>query len=93
MPEFNRFPLKAYALGLRILACAAASLAMGTRKGEQDTYVRPILLQNSMVEGSPPCSPQMPSLMSGRVCLPSSAAILTNLPTPVWSSLANGSLS
>ena len=31
MPEFNRFPPKAYALGLRILACAADSLAMGTR--------------------------------------------------------------
>ena len=31
MPEFNRFPSKAYALGLRILACAADSLAMGTR--------------------------------------------------------------
>ena len=31
MPEFNRFPPKAYALGLRMFACAAASLAMGTR--------------------------------------------------------------
>ena len=40
---------------------------------------------------SPPCSPQIPSLMSGRVLLPSSAAILTSLPTPFWSSLANGS--
>ena len=31
MPEFNRFPSKAYALGLRMLACAAAKRAMGTR--------------------------------------------------------------
>ena len=31
MPEFNRFPQKAYALGLRMFACAADSLAMGTR--------------------------------------------------------------
>ena len=37
MPEFNRFLPKAYALGSRILACAAARRAIGTRKGEQDT--------------------------------------------------------
>ena len=37
MPEFNRFPPKAYALGLRILAWAAARRAMGTRYGEQET--------------------------------------------------------
>ena len=37
MPEFNRFPPKAYALGFLIFACAAASLAMGTLYGEQDT--------------------------------------------------------
>lgn len=37
MPKFNRFPSKAYALGLRMLACAAARRAIGTRKGEQDT--------------------------------------------------------
>ena len=37
MPEFNRFPSKAYALGLRMLACAAARRAIGTRYGEQLT--------------------------------------------------------
>ena len=37
MPEFNRFPPKAYALGLRMLACAAARRAIGTRYGEQLT--------------------------------------------------------
>lgn len=42
-------------LGLRMLACAAARRAIGTRKGEQETYVSPILWQNSTDEGSPPC--------------------------------------
>ena len=37
MPEFNRFPPKAYALGLRIFAWAAARRAIGTLYGEQDT--------------------------------------------------------
>src|ERR1035441_5013349 len=51
-------------------ACAAARLAIGTRKGLQLTYVRPRRWQNSTEFGSPPCSPQMPSLMSGRVWRP-----------------------
>ncbi len=60
---------------LLIAACAAANLAIGTRNGEQDTYVKPTLWQNSTDEGSPPCSPQIPSLIFGRVALPFSAAI------------------
>ena len=55
--------------------------------------VSPALWQNSTLDGSPPCSPQIPSLMSGLVAFPRSAAIFTSLPTPFWSSLANGSLS
>ena len=35
--------------------------------------------RTSTEDGSPPCSPQMPSLMSGRVCLPSLAAICNEL--------------
>src|SRR6516162_11388975 len=50
-----------------IAACAAASRATGTRNGEQLTYVSPIRWQNFTESGSPPCSPQMPSLISGRV--------------------------
>src|SRR4051794_34506473 len=52
--------------GLRSAACAAARRATGTRKGEQLTYARPIWWQKTMLDGSPPCSPQIPSLMSGR---------------------------
>ncbi len=52
-----------------IAACAAASRATGTRKGEQLTYVSPMRWQNFTESGSPPCSPQMPSLISGRVLL------------------------
>ncbi len=39
---------------------------------------------------SPPCSPQMPNLMPGRVLLPFAAAISMSWPTPVWSIEANG---
>ena len=74
-----------------MFAWAAASLAIGTLNGEHETYVNPMLWQNSIVEGSPPCSPQIPSLMLGLTTLASSIANLTNLPTPTWSSLANGS--
>src|SRR3989344_9294720 len=45
---------------LRSAACAAANLAIGTLNGEQETFVRPILWQNSTEAGSPPCSPQIP---------------------------------
>src|ERR1022692_1619896 len=62
-------------------ACAAAKRAIGTRKGLQLTYVRPRRWQNSTELGSPPCSPQMPSLMSGRVWRPFSTAIFINSPT------------
>ena len=44
-----------------ILACAAASLAIGTLNGEQLTKSRPIMWQNSTELGSPPCSPQIPT--------------------------------
>src|ERR1017187_4101395 len=44
-----------------------------------------------MEEGSPPCSPQIPILMVGRVLRPFSTAILSNCPTPSRSSTANGS--
>lgn len=76
-----------------IAACAAARRAIGTRKGEQETYVSPSLWQNSTDDGSPPCSPQMPRCISGRVAFPSLTAICMSLPTPSWSSLANGSFS
>jgi hypothetical protein len=46
-------------------ACAAASLAIGTRKGEQETQSSPVRSQKAMEAGSPPCSPQMPSLRPG----------------------------
>src|SRR3569623_747483 len=42
--------------------------------------------------GSPPCSPQMPSLMSGLVSRPRCAAISISSPTPSTSMLTNGSL-
>ena len=35
----------------------------------------------------------IPNLMLGRVCLPNSTAIFISLPTPFWSTLANGSFS
>ena len=39
----------------------------------------PIFSQKAIEAGSPPCSPQMPSLMSGRVARPRSAASLDQL--------------
>src|SRR2546422_4598781 len=53
-------------------ACAALSRAIGIMNGEHDTYVMPTLWQNSTDEGSPPCSPQMPILRSGRARRPRS---------------------
>ena len=44
----------------RIAACAAAKRAIGTRYGEQETYVNPTRWKNSILTGSPPCSPQTP---------------------------------
>ena len=41
-------------------------------------------------DGSPPCSPQMPSLMSGLVSLPRSTPIRIRSPTPSVSSTSNG---
>jgi Tol biopolymer transport system component len=53
----------------------------------------PVLWQNSMLDGSPPCSPQMPTFTEG--CPSRAAALLdahlTSWPTPVWSSDWNGS--
>ena len=43
-----------------------------------------------MLDGSPPCSPQMPSLMSGRVLRPFSTAIFMSWPTPTVSIEAKG---
>jgi very-short-patch-repair endonuclease len=48
--------------------------------------------QKAIEAGSPPCSPQMPSLMSGRVSRAALAAIFTSSPTPSWSSETNGIL-
>jgi hypothetical protein len=67
-----------YYLPNLIEAWAAASLAIGTLKGEQLTYVKPALKQNSTEAGSPPCSPQIPTLRSGLVARPFSTAILIN---------------
>ncbi len=55
-------------LGRRI--GAGASLAMGTRNGEQLTEVSPSEWQKSMLFGSPPCSPQMPTSSVGRTLRP-----------------------
>ena len=49
--------------------------------------------RSATAPGSPPCSPQMPSLRSCRVRRPSSQAISISLPTPAWSSTWNGSSS
>src|SRR5438094_8599322 len=57
-------------------ACAALSRAIGIMNGEHDTYVMPTLWQNSTDEGSPPCSPQMPILRSGRVRRPRGRGVL-----------------
>jgi len=40
--------------------------------------------------GSPPCSPQMPSLSSGLRSRPTHAASLTSQPTPGESIVSNG---
>lgn len=68
-----------------IAALAADNLAIGTLKGEQLTYSKPIIWQNSMDDGSPPCSPQMPSLISGLVSFPLDAAIFIKRPIPFLS--------
>lgn len=57
---------------------------MGTRNGEQLTYVKPAsLLKNSTERGSPPCSPQTPIFSEGLTALPFSTVILINEPTPL----------
>jgi hypothetical protein len=43
---------------------------MGTRNGEQLTEVSPSEWQKSMLFGSPPCSPQMPTSSVGRTLRP-----------------------
>jgi len=48
--------------------------------------------QNSMLAGSPPCSPQIPNLSDFFCILPRSVAILINSPTPLSSILTKGSL-
>ena len=75
-----------------MFACAAASLAIGTLNGEHETYDSPMLWQNSTDSGSPPCSPQIPNFILGLVCLPNVVAHCMSLPTPFWSTCANGSL-
>ena len=67
---------------MRMRAWAALSRAIGIMNGEQETYVMPTLWQNSTDDGSPPCSPQMPTLRSGRVRRPRSMPIRINSPTP-----------
>ena len=59
IPFFIEYSFASYLSA--IAACAAASLAIGTRNGEQETYVKPSLWQNSTEDGSPPCSPQIPT--------------------------------
>src|SRR5271155_5057692 len=49
-----------------------------------------MLSQNAMLAGSPPCSPQTPSLIDGRFARPRSAAIFTSSPTPSASSVTKG---
>src|SRR5207245_2346132 len=46
---------------VRMRAWAALSRAIGIMNGEQETYVMPTLWQNSTDDGSPPCSPQIPT--------------------------------
>jgi hypothetical protein len=47
--------------------------------------------QNATETGSPPCSPQMPSLRPGRALRPRSVAMRTSSPTPPRSIVTNGS--
>ena len=44
-------------------ALPAATRAIGTRKGEQDTYFKPARSKKSLEFGSPPCSLQTPRLL------------------------------
>src|SRR5438132_1261313 len=72
-------------------ACAAARRATGTRYVDGDTYVRPTSWQKAIDDGSPPCSPQIPILRSGRVLRPRSMAMRIIAPTPSRSSTWKGS--
>ena len=49
------------------------------------------LWQKMTLSGSPPCSPQMPTLRSGPGAPAALVADLINWPTPSWSSTWNGS--
>ena len=66
----------------KIADCAAASLAIGIRYGDAETQLRPNLWKKSIDFGSPPCSPQIPSLIFGLTFLPRFVAFSINLPTP-----------
>ena len=50
----------------------------------------PLAWKNAIESGSPPCSPQTPSLRPGRALRPSQAPIRTSWPTPGVSSVSNG---
>jgi len=54
-PGFDFLPIFSFNAAL-----AAASLAIGTLNGLQETLLSPMRWQNSTEAGSPPCSPQMP---------------------------------
>ena len=71
------------------VACAAASRASGTRYGEQ-TRSRGRCRRTIFTEsGSPPCSPQTPSLMLGFAARPFSHPMRTSSATPA-SIVSNG---
>ena len=71
-------------------AACAARRARGTRNGEQETYLRPRSWQNSTDARLPPCSPQMPILISGLTEQARSTPIFIRSPTPRTSSVSNG---
>src|SRR5260370_1308966 len=48
------------------------------------------MLKNSMLSGSPPCSPQMPTSRCGFALRPFSTAMRTSCPTPSRSSVWKG---
>lgn len=62
-------------------AWAAAGRATGARLGEHNTSFKPMLWQNSIEAESPPCNPQIHSLIEGFTSFASRTQISFSRPT------------
>src|SRR5215210_7480043 len=80
--------LERVALEHAVLEVARQELALGVVAREAERRLRQVV--GATDSGSPPCSPQMPSLRSSLTLRPRSTAMRISSPTPSWSRNSNG---